>query len=192
MRPSNDSRSIGLLYSSLMRDGLAPTRPSDGDVLTSRGGLTVVKRETRPERNSPPFAPLSPAGAISSYAALSASGPVGVSVTTVSLFLHSNEVVTSPDHENASLTPGSLSARSTRPASTEARSIGWLNATTKGPPGSTNDVRSPGRNHVIAGWKAENLHSKSASRTPSAAEVSPAGIRTRYSVLGRRSVGMKR
>ena len=110
------------------------------------------------------------------------SGASGVKVTCVE----------SAFHANAPLTGSWRHGRSTRPASTAARSIGWLNVTTMSLSGSTNMAPSCGVMAVTAGWMVAKLQVTSAARTPSVAAVSPAGMRTEYSVLGARSVGMKR
>ena len=150
---------------------------------TSFGCSTTVKREDLSVGMAPALAPRRPAGATSEWTVPSASGSAGVSVTTVSPSLHPNEAATS----------GPPSSRSTRPASTEARSIGWLKVTTTGLSGSTHFVPSGGLKPLIAGWMVAKLHAKSDSRTPSAAELSPAGMRTRYCVLGSSpSLGVKR
>ena len=160
----------------------ASLSPSAGLVQRSSGSPIVVKRAVRSERSWPPFALRRPAAAVTTCGLSSASGSAGVNVTTVESSFHSNVTGTAPPP----------SGRSVSPASTEARSIRWLKVTTTGLSGSTKVDLSLGSKREIAGWMVEKLQVKSASSTPSAAEVSPARMRTEYSVLGSSSVGMKR
>ena len=136
----------------------------------------------RSARVSPPFAPRRAAGANTSWRVRMASAASGVKVT----------VVESALHENAPVTGSCCHGRSTNPASTDERSIGWLKLSTIGVSNSTCVASSCGVMAVTAGWMVAKLQVKSDIRTPSVAAVRPAGMRTAYSVLGARSVGMKR
>ena len=186
----------------MFHQGETRVSPSDGSVRTSLGQSSVVNEAARSDGIAMPPAPSMPAGAMTVYDVLRRSGVSGVSVTTVEASFQLNVTATlgsssTSNAPNVGLSSGHVGGRhpctwNTSPASTEARSMGWLNAITTLRSCSTNVELSCGLMLFTTGRIVVNCHATSSSSTPSVAEVSPAGIRTRYSVLGRRSVGMKR
>ena len=145
------------------------------------GGAIVVNAEVRSTLVSPPRAPRRPFSTVTTYRVDVARRPFGVKVAAVaSSFQLIRPGTTAP-----------TGVRTVMPPPAE-RSIGWLKVIVTACCGLANWVLSSGEIAATPGVTVVKLQRWSSARTPSAALLRVFATRTRYVVVGRRSVGMNR